>query len=68
MKVAGTCYVNVDGTQLVVNGAVTVPMTDVIRETIKPGYFSEMSARRTSLWMPSLMKTSRLINLRTAPT
>lgn len=41
MKVAGTCYVNVDGTQLVVTGAVTVPMTDVIRETIKPGYFSE---------------------------
>ena len=41
MKVAGTCYINVDGTQLVVNGAVTVPLTDVIRETIKPGYYSE---------------------------
>nr|DAP38481.1 MAG TPA: Tail tube [Caudoviricetes sp.] len=42
MKVAGTCYINVDGTQLVVNGAVTVPITKVTRETIKAGYFSEV--------------------------
>lgn len=41
MKVAGTCYINVDGNQLVVNGAVAVPLTDVTRETIKAGYFSE---------------------------
>ena len=41
MKVAGICYVNVDGSQLVVQGAVTVPITDVVRETIKPGYYSE---------------------------
>lgn len=40
-KVAGTCYVTVDGEQLVVQGGVEVPLTDVIRETIVPGYYKE---------------------------
>ncbi len=40
-KVAGTCYVKVDGEQLVVSGGISVPMTDVIRETIVPGYYKE---------------------------
>ena len=40
-KVAGTCYVKVDGEQLVLSGGVEVPLTDVTRETVVPGYYKE---------------------------
>ena len=40
-KVAGTCYIKVDGDQLVVTGGVEVPFSDVKRETIVKGYFKE---------------------------
>lgn len=39
--VAGTCYIKVDGSQLVVMGAVEVPLSKVKRETLRPGYFKE---------------------------
>lgn len=32
-KMAGTCYVKVDGEQLAVEGSVEIPMMDVTRET-----------------------------------
>lgn len=40
-KVAGTCYIKVDGTQLVITGGVEVPLNKVKRETIVKGYFKE---------------------------
>lgn len=40
-KVAGTCYVKVDGDQLVITGGVEAPLSMVKRETIVPGYFKE---------------------------
>lgn len=40
-KVAGTCYVKVDGVQLVLSGAVEAPLNSVTRETIVKGYFKE---------------------------
>ena len=40
-KIAGTCYVKVDGAQLVLNGAVEAPLNKKKRETIVPGYFKE---------------------------
>lgn len=41
-KVAGTVYIKVDGQQLTVTGGVEAPITDVTRETIARGYFSEV--------------------------
>ena len=43
-KVAGTCYVKVAGKQLEITGGVECPLSDVERETIKPGFFSEKEA------------------------
>lgn len=40
-KVAGTCYVKVDGTQLTISGAFEAPLTDTTRESVVPGYYSE---------------------------
>ncbi|QXH53203.1 phage tail tube protein [Pseudomonas fakonensis] len=40
-KVAGTCYIKVDGTQLVITGGVEVPVSKVKRETVTAGYFKE---------------------------
>ena len=40
-KVAGTCYVKVDGTQLTLKGGVEAPLMDVKRETVVPGFFKE---------------------------
>ncbi|TWC57607.1 tail tube protein [Pseudomonas sp. SJZ080] len=40
-KVAGTCYIKVDGDQLVITGGVEVPASDVKRETVVKGYFKE---------------------------
>lgn len=40
-KVAGTCYIKVDGDQLVITGGVEVPYSDVKRETVVKGYFKE---------------------------
>lgn len=40
-KIAGTCYVNVDGTQLVVKGSIETPLNKVVRETVLPGYYKE---------------------------
>jgi hypothetical protein len=39
--VAGTCYIKVDGSQLVVTGGVEAPLSKVKRETIRPGYYKE---------------------------
>lgn len=39
--VAGTCYIKVDGNQLIVMGAVEVPLSKVKRESLRPGYFKE---------------------------
>ncbi len=43
-KVAGTCYVKVDGNQLVLSGAVEAPLNKVTRETIVKGYYKEEDA------------------------
>lgn len=40
-KVAGTCYIKVDGQQLVISGGVEAPLSKVKRETIVPGHFKE---------------------------
>jgi hypothetical protein len=40
-KVAGTCYIKVDGDQLVITGGVEVPISKVKRETIVKGYYKE---------------------------
>ncbi|MCD5980514.1 phage tail protein [Pseudomonas sp. S25] len=40
-KVAGTCYIKVDGDQLVITGGVEVPGSKVKRETVVKGYFKE---------------------------
>lgn len=39
--VAGTCYIKVDGSQLVITGGVEAPVSKVKRETIRPGFFKE---------------------------
>ena len=43
-KVAGTCYVKVNGAQLVLSGAVEAPLNTVKRETLVKGYFKEEDA------------------------
>ncbi len=40
-KVAGTCYIKVDGSQLVITGGVEVPVSKVKRETIVKGFYKE---------------------------
>ncbi|MCE1119107.1 phage tail tube protein [Pseudomonas sp. NMI795_08] len=40
-KVAGTCFIKVDGEQLVITGGVECPLSDKKRETITRGYFKE---------------------------
>ena len=40
-KVAGTCYIKIDGTQLTLKGGVEAPLMDVERETVVPGYYKE---------------------------
>ena len=40
-KVAGTCYIKVDGDQLVITGGVEVSASKVKRETIVKGWFKE---------------------------
>lgn len=40
-KVAGTCYIKVDGDQLVITGGVECPLSDVKRETIVRGHYKE---------------------------
>lgn len=40
-KVAGTCYVKIDGEQLTITGGIEVPVSKVKRETIIKGYFKE---------------------------
>ncbi|WP_263264040.1 phage tail tube protein [Pseudomonas sp. RIT-PI-S] len=40
-KVAGTCYVKVDGTQLTLKGGAEAPLMDKTRETVVPGFFKE---------------------------
>lgn len=40
-KVAGTCYIKIDGEQIVITGGVECPLSKVKRETIMPGYFKE---------------------------
>ncbi|MFV2944237.1 phage tail tube protein [Pseudomonas japonica] len=40
-KIAGTCYIKVDGDQLTITGGVEAPLMDVKRETVVPGYFKE---------------------------
>ncbi|AHF69777.1 MULTISPECIES: phage tail tube protein [Pseudomonas] len=40
-KVAGTCYIKVDGTQLTISGGVEAPLMNIKRETVLPGYFKE---------------------------
>lgn len=40
-KVAGTCYVKINGNQLTLTGGVEAPLSKVARETIAVGFFSE---------------------------
>lgn len=40
-KVAGTCYVKVDGQQMVITGGIEAPLAKFTRETIAPGCFKE---------------------------
>ncbi|GFM89567.1 phage tail protein [Pseudomonas cichorii] len=41
-KVAGTCYIKVDGTQLTITGGGEAPLMNIKRETVVPGYFKEV--------------------------
>ncbi|MCF5500925.1 phage tail tube protein, partial [Pseudomonas syringae] len=41
-KVAGTCYIKVDGTQLTIIGGGEAPLMNVKRETVFPGYYKEI--------------------------
>lgn len=41
-KVAGTCYIKVDGTQLTIIGGGEAPLTNVKRDTVVPGYYKEV--------------------------
>lgn len=47
-KVAGTCYVKVDGQQLTLKGGVEAPLMNVKRETVVPGFYKEED---TAGWM-----------------
>ena len=40
-KVAGTVYFKVDGEQIEVTGAAEAPTTNVTRESLRPGFYSE---------------------------
>lgn len=40
-KVAGTVYIKADGVQFTVTGGVEVPLSDVKRESVAPGFFKE---------------------------
>ncbi|MCK0543865.1 phage tail tube protein [Pseudomonas syringae pv. aptata] len=40
-KVAGTCYIKVDGTQLTISGGGEAPLMNIKRETVVPGYYKE---------------------------
>jgi hypothetical protein len=40
-KVAGTCYVKVDGAQLTITGGAEAPLSDKKRETLAPGLYKE---------------------------
>jgi hypothetical protein len=40
-KVAGTCYVKVDGKQVTLKGGIEAPISDKKRETIVTGFFKE---------------------------
>lgn len=40
-KVAGTCYVKIDGTQLTLNGGIRTPPNTKTRETVVKGKFKE---------------------------
>lgn len=40
-KVAGTCFIKVDGDQLVITGGVEAPLSAVKRETIVLGHYKE---------------------------
>ncbi|MEE1920188.1 phage tail tube protein, partial [Pseudomonas asiatica] len=40
-RVAGTCYVKVDGAQLTITGGCEAPLMDVKRESVVPGCYKE---------------------------
>lgn len=40
-KVAGTCYIKIDGEQVVTTGGIEVPLNKFKRETITKGFFKE---------------------------
>lgn len=40
-RVAGTCYIKVDGAQLTITGGGEAPLMEVKRETVAPGFFKE---------------------------
>lgn len=40
-KVAGTCYIKVDGAQLEVSGGVECPLAPFKRESVVPGFYKE---------------------------
>ncbi|MDF0730563.1 phage tail tube protein [Pseudomonas entomophila] len=52
-KIAGTCYVKVDGAQLTIKGGCEAPLMEVNRSTLVPGYYKE-EERRASLKVTAL--------------
>lgn len=40
-RVAGTCYIKVDGAQLTITGGLEAPLMNVKRETVTPGFYKE---------------------------
>ncbi|WP_323115433.1 phage tail tube protein [Pseudomonas guariconensis] len=40
-RVAGTCYIKVDGAQLTIIGGLEAPLMNVKRETVTPGFYKE---------------------------
>ena len=80
-KIAGTCYVKVDGAQLTIKGGCEAPLMEVNRTTLVPGYYKEeerrpslkvtvvmaspLSSRSESFTKNSLMTTSPATTART---
>ncbi|MDD0972437.1 phage tail tube protein [Pseudomonas fontis] len=52
-KIAGTCYVKVDGAQLTIKGGCEAALMEVKRTTLVPGYFKE-EERKPSLKVTAL--------------
>lgn len=64
-KVAGTCYVKVDGQQLVLTGDIEAPLNKAKRETITKGYYKEEDVTpflKVECLVPKGMNTQKIVD------